>query len=382
MTPAAGSATPSAGPTTPAVAPAVARSPAGTGPLGLPWALLGLLALAALLRFSTIDLQSLWFDEAFTPTHVLHDGLGATLRSMSHTENTPPLFYVLQWGWSRIFGTGAVALRSLSALAGVATVGVAWCVGEALHSRRAALIAAALVAVNPLFVWYSQEARAYALFALLGGLSFLFFVRARREPASGRELAAWALTSGLALLTHYFAAFLIVGEAVGLLMLGPPRRARLLAIGAVGVVAVALLPLVLSQGGHGSQWIGRWALSSRLVAIPQYYVLGASGAPLGHAILLLALLPVLGALVLVAHLDHDARSGVLAAAAVGAFAIAGSAGAGDRRRRLPGSAQPDRRLASAHGGAGRRAGRRIPQVVGDGTRGRHLPGGTGCGGRR
>ncbi len=72
---------------------------------------------AALRRRS--DLQSFWYDEAFTPVHVLHAGLGATLRAVSHTENTPPLWYVLMWGWSRVWGTGEVALRSLSALAGV-----------------------------------------------------------------------------------------------------------------------------------------------------------------------------------------------------------------------------------------------------------------------
>jgi mannosyltransferase len=307
----------------PAAAPAGARLHAWerTGPLGLPWALIGLLALAALLRFVTLDQQSLWFDEAFTPTHVLHSGLGATLRSMSHTENTPPLFYVLEWGWSRIFDTGAISLRAPSALAGVATVWVAWGIGAALGSRRTAVIAAALVAVNPLFVWYSQEARAYALFALFGGLSFLFFVRARREPGSQRELVGWAISCALALLTHYFAAFLIVPEALGLLILGPPQRARLLAVGAVGVVALALVPLALSQGGHGSQWIGRWALSSRLVAIPQYYALGTSGAPLGHSILLLAWVPVLAALALLPSLGREARAAALVALAIGAAAI-------------------------------------------------------------
>ena len=50
--------------------------------------------------------------------HVLHPGLGATLHAVVHTENTPPLWYVLIWAWSRIFGTGAVALRLPSALCG------------------------------------------------------------------------------------------------------------------------------------------------------------------------------------------------------------------------------------------------------------------------
>src|ERR1700687_4805193 len=130
------------------------------------WALAGLVILAAALRFSTLDLQSFWYDEAFTPVHVLHRSLWATLRAVSHTENTPPLWYVIAWTDARLLGTGEVALRLPSALAGGATVPVVWAIGRELTGRRAALVAAALVAVNPLFVWYSQEARAYALLVL------------------------------------------------------------------------------------------------------------------------------------------------------------------------------------------------------------------------
>src|SRR5204863_36231 len=81
-------------------------------------------------------------------------------------------------------------------------------------SQRAALIVAALFAVNPYFVWYSQEARAYALLVLLCTLSLLFFLRAERD---GRDTWKWAVTSALALCTHYFAALLLVPEAAWLL---------------------------------------------------------------------------------------------------------------------------------------------------------------------
>ena len=82
------------------------------------WPLAALTLLAAVLRLSTLGLQSFWYDEAFTPVHVLHAGLVATLHAVVHTENTPPLWYVLEWADSRVLGTGAVALRLLSALAG------------------------------------------------------------------------------------------------------------------------------------------------------------------------------------------------------------------------------------------------------------------------
>ena len=263
------------------------------------WPLAALLVLAAGLRLSTLDLQSFWYDEAFTPVRVLHASLGATLHGVVHTENSPPLWYLITWLDARVLGDGEVALRLPSALAGIATVGVVWAIGQELAGRRCALIAAALVAVNPLFVWYSQEARVYALFALTSAVAMLCCVRARREPTRGR-MAAFALAGALALLTHYFAAFLLLGMVLWLLRDPPGRRGALGASAVLALVAVALAPLILAQGGHGTQWIGRWALSSRLAAIPQYYLTGYSGAPLGHGIELLLALPLLAGLALAA----------------------------------------------------------------------------------
>jgi mannosyltransferase len=276
---------------------AVAAEPAAAAAAGerrLPkwWPLAALILLAAALRLATLTEQGFWYDEAFTPVHVLHAGLGATLKSFVHSENTPPLWYLLAWADARVLGDGALALRLPSALAGIATVPVVWAIGSELSDRRAALIGAALVAVDPLFVWYSQEARAYGLFVLFAALVMLCFARLLHEPSGGRA-AAFALSGALALLTHYFAAFLLVPMALWLLRERAARRAALPAIGTLALVGLALLPLISAQGGHGTQWIGRWALSSRLQAIPQYYLTGYSGGPLGHGIELLVALPLL-----------------------------------------------------------------------------------------
>jgi mannosyltransferase len=285
------------------------------------WPLAGLLALAAILRLSTLHLQSFWYDEAYVPVHTLHAGLGATLESVVHRENTPPLWYVLIWGWSRIFGTGEVALRLPSALAGIATVALAWGIGQELAGRRVAIATAALVAFNPLLVWYSQEARAYGLFVALAALAMWCWLRADAEPTRGR-LAAFAASGAAALATHYFAVFLLAPMCLWLLRPRkavrpgatpasaapesiaatgaaarwvPPPKGAFVAVGAIVVVGAALAPLALAQGGHGTQWIGEWALASRLEAIPQYYLTGYSGAPLGHGLELLVAVEILAA---------------------------------------------------------------------------------------
>jgi mannosyltransferase len=241
----------------------------------LPLALGAVLALAALVRFATLDVQSFWLDEAVTVGLVRLD-FGEMLERIPDSESTPPLYYVLAWLWSRVFGDGEVGLRSLSALAGTLTVPVIYAIGARLLSQRAGLLASLLAAVNPLLVWYSQEARAYALLALLCALSTLLFLRARERPSAGR-LAAWAAVSALALATHYFAGVLVVTEAVWLLA-GLQARGRLraaLASGALVAVAAALLPIALDQRSHGgAAWIDETALGTRVAQVAKQFLVG------------------------------------------------------------------------------------------------------------
>ncbi len=261
------------------------------------WPLAALTILAAILRLTTLGEQSFWYDEAFTPVHVLHPSLTATLRSVVHTENTPPLWYILAWADARVLGTGAYALRLPSALAGIATIPIAWAIGRELTARRATAIAmAAFVAVNPLLVWYSQEARAYGLFVLFAALAMLCFLRALHRPTPGR-MAAFAFSGSLALLSHYFAVFLLIPMVLWLLWAHADRLRTLApALAVLVLVGLALTPLISAQGGHGTQWIGQWALTSRLQAIPQYYLTDYYGAALGHGIELLVALGILAGL--------------------------------------------------------------------------------------
>jgi hypothetical protein len=86
------------------------------------------------------------------------------------------------------------------------------------------------------------------------------------------------------------------------------------------------VPWAVSQAGHGTQWIGRWALGSRLIQIPGYYLLGANGAVLGHGLLLASAVPALAALALLARrvtrFTHCEREAIVLTAGLGLAAIA------------------------------------------------------------
>src|SRR4051794_35595359 len=137
----------------------------------------------ATIRFATLGDQSLNHDETVTAARVLHPDFFQSMQVVFNGERSPPVYYAGIWVWTQLFGSGTVALRFPSALAGTAVIPLAYLAGRELASRRAGVIAAALVAFNPYLIWYSQEARSYGLLVAFGAVAFWFFARALREPS-------------------------------------------------------------------------------------------------------------------------------------------------------------------------------------------------------
>jgi mannosyltransferase len=242
------------------------------------WVVAGLTVAAAVLRFATLGVQSYHHDEIVTASRILRDGFWHAMDAVGFSESAPPLYYAVAWLWTQITGTGEVGLRSVSAVAGVATVPVAFLLGAELSSRRAGIVAAVLVAVNPMLLWYSQEARAYSLFVLLTAISLLYFARAL-DRGRRRDSIGWGVASALALGTHYFAVFPIAAEALWLLR----RRGRASggAIPGIWIIAaagLALAPLVVHQSSFAhAEWIGNFSLGHRLWETGLTFALGETG---------------------------------------------------------------------------------------------------------
>ncbi len=240
--------------------------------------LAGLFALGCAVRFASLGVQSFHHDEVITAARVVPGTFTEMLHQVKRSESNPPLYYVLAWGWVKAFGTGEVALRSLSAIFGAATVPLGYAIGRELSGRRAGLLTAALLAVNPMLIWYSQEARSYAVLAFFAAASLLFFARAlrTRDPL---DLTLWALTSALALYSHYFAVFAVAIEALWLLAALRARwRAVVPAVAAVGLAGLALAPLISAQVNPAHiGWIDEIPLASRAFQTGVSFLVGETG---------------------------------------------------------------------------------------------------------
>jgi mannosyltransferase len=266
-------------------------------------ALAGAVVLGAALRFTMLDARGWWRDEAVT-VQLLRLPFVELLRAIPDSEGSPPFYYTVAWGWTRLFGDSEVGLRSLSALIGTVTVVVVYLAGRELVSDRAGVAAAYLTAASPLLVWHAQDGRSYALLVLLGGLSFLFFLRLRRTTI-GLDALGFGLASALALLTHYFAVFLVLPEAVWLLARRRTRRPAIAPVAAVAIVGLALVPLIDAQRGNVS-WISDVPRWRRLVEVVQEFLVGPQ-APWERPTTVVAGLLTTAAVVLVATRGDRSR---------------------------------------------------------------------------
>ena len=156
------------------------------------------LLLGAVLRLSGLGTESFWYDESLT-TLSARVPFPQIIGAVRQHENAPPFYFVLINLWAKVFGSSDVALRWPSALLGIATIGVLYCLGRELFDQTIGLTAAALLAVSPIHIAYSQEARMYALALLINLLCVWAFTRLLRSGSGMAQLSYVAMATLAAL---------------------------------------------------------------------------------------------------------------------------------------------------------------------------------------
>jgi len=232
-------------------------APTTPGERVLQAAVVSLCAVAVALRFMTRS--PLWLDEALT-VNIARLPLPHLFEALRH-DGAPPAYYLLLHGWMKVFGSGDLAVRSLSGMLSLSTLPVVWRLGRAVGGRRVGLAMAVIVATSPFAIRYASENRMYALVMLVSSAGTLALIRALQRPSVAR-LVSFGCLCGLLLLTHYWGIYLVAATAIALgvwIAAFPETRGRpAMALAALVGGCLLFVPWVgpfLFQAAHtGTPW--------------------------------------------------------------------------------------------------------------------------------
>jgi mannosyltransferase len=256
--------------------------------------MLGPALLLGLLAIHDIGLTSFWRDEissvvfSHAPIPDLLKIIGRE-RAVAGLPNMATYYLILHF-WLMVGETEA-RVRFFSVVAGVATVIPVYLTGKRIAGWWAGFGAAALFALIPYVVHYSQDARGYSLSMLVAATLTYMVIKATDRQTTG-WWAAYGVVAALGLYVHFFVA-LVIG-AHGLWVLATrqiPRWRGVLAAGIPLAIAVAPIPLIVMQYGTKHGWIDELDLHRLTVALS---TLAGGQAALVAVIIALVLMVAIG----------------------------------------------------------------------------------------
>jgi mannosyltransferase len=181
-----------------------------------PFIAVGIILVAALLRFHALSLQPLWYDELISISIASFKGGLKTLWNVRFYPH-PPLFSALLYIVLKGLEPSEFSARFLSVFAGVLAFPLLYRYLADVANERIALIALLVLAFSPFHIFYCQEARPYALMFTLVVLTMWVLHKALAEGGIGWWLAHAMCILGL-LYLHFFDWAVVGGEVLYMLL--------------------------------------------------------------------------------------------------------------------------------------------------------------------
>lgn len=168
--------------------------------------------------------KELWFDERFV--QVLSQRSLSDMFGLLRFENNPPFVFLLSHWWQIVFGSSAVALRTMTLIPTLATLVVTWKFAREIAGKQVAALTAIVVAIMGQVVIQSQELRMYPWLMLWSGLALWIGWRLSHQWRSPD--AAWITVIHIVgIYTHYTYFFVAFGIWVWLWLTRPDHRRSL-----------------------------------------------------------------------------------------------------------------------------------------------------------
>jgi mannosyltransferase len=221
------------------------------------------------IRLYRLGSHDIWYDENATISYA---------RYPWHNWNAP-LYWIVMHFWVKIAGMSEFSLRLPSAVFSFLSVVIVALAGKELFNKRTGIMAAALMGMSALHLWYAQEARDYAMVLFLGVLSSYILFKAIRS-AKPQIWGLYALISAAGMYTNYFFAVLLIAQIVTTLALRMFRLTKMEMASFAAVIALFFLylPRFLSKVFYvrGGFWIPRPDAGSLAITF-ENFMLGYNG---------------------------------------------------------------------------------------------------------
>lgn len=220
-----------------------------------------ILLLGLILRLIGLN-QSLWLDEAINILATQNYSLLGMISDYAKADFHPPGYFIILWFWTKLFGYGEIAVRIPSVIFGSLTIWFSYLIGKKLVFRELGFLVALLIAINPLHIYYSQEARMYAMATLAVSINFFLLIKLiKKEKLSMLFLI---LSNLLVLASDYVAYFIFPSQLIFLLIFKKEFLKKwFLALISATALGIWWIPVFLSQldvGSIASERLPSWKL--------------------------------------------------------------------------------------------------------------------------
>lgn len=263
-----------------------------------------LLLTAAGLRFHRLGRQSYWGDEIATLEQSRRPTLSALVSEINVSGRKQLPYYMVTHLIGRGLGFDLIWFRALSALAGTVAVVLLYQLGKLTGGRAVGLVAAAILAISPRAIYYSQEARVYALLMamLLAGACCLWkYVNDPGPHPKKAWLLGYVAASLACLALHSFSLLAILSQGIFMATLPKLRRFSVFVLAILLSTVPVIFGLVLYRWMQIPTFVDAleffiWAFSGILVFLPFVFANSlTSSGPEKRFLFLWASLPVFAA---------------------------------------------------------------------------------------
>ena len=202
-----------------------------------------------------VSVPSFWTDEAATVSAVNRD-FPELLTMLGKVDAVHGVYYMLMYGWTRIFGLSELSLRTPSLIAVAVAAGLLMALGRRLGGTAYGVSAAFIFVILPRVQYVATDARSYAMTVLGAVLASYLLVLIRESPSKLRWLW-YGLTGLLTVSLSFYAALMVAAHGVTLLVDGRLRKQwRGMALASIGWLApAAIVAAIASRQQFQIAWV-------------------------------------------------------------------------------------------------------------------------------